>query len=75
LKGQNVSPDEINKEWGRPVWTCFHCKAESNLEWWNGLSVAVCRRKPECGQAYSALISRQVAEEEAYQDYAAQYGP
>lgn len=64
-----MSPDAINREHGKPSWRCWHCKAESGLKWWNGLSVAVCVDKPECGQAYSKCLSDEIAAEEAFQAY------
>lgn len=64
-----MSPDQINQQHGKPVWTCFGCKAESGLHWWNGLSVAVCRDKPECGKAYGSFIADEAAKEQAYQEY------
>lgn len=64
-----MSPDEINKKHGRPSWTCWSCKAASGLEWWNGLSVAVCSAKPECGKAYSEFLTRQASEEQAFRDH------
>jgi len=64
-----MSPDEINKQHGKASWKCWHCKAESNLHWWNGLSVAVCVAKPECRKALSSFYAEEAAAEAAYQQY------
>lgn len=70
-----MSPDAINAQFGKPVWTCYTCKAETGLHWWNGLSVAVCINKPECGAAYSRDLSKSVQEEQDFQDYVKENAP
>ena len=71
-----MSPDAINQKHGQPTWRCYHCKAESGLEWWNGLSVAVCHAKPTCGRAYAEFISGEMAAEQSYRDHVEEeYGP
>jgi hypothetical protein len=62
-----MSPDQINAQHRAPVWKCWTCKAESNLEWWNGLSVAVCYGNQKCRKGYSDFLVDQAAAEEAYQ--------
>ena len=69
-----MTPDQINEKHGKPSWRCNTCKAESNLEWWNGLSVAVCRGKPECRKAESDKFAASVAEQEAYEAQCREYG-
>ena len=70
-----MSPEEINAKHGKPTWRCWGCKTETGLHWHHGWSVAVCD-KPECGQAYDAVVAKQVAEEEAYREYVESiYGP
>ena len=68
-----MSPDEINTKHGRPSWRCWHCEAENGLKWWNGLSVAVCVAKPECGEAYSVFLADEIAKEEAYSAFEREY--
>jgi hypothetical protein len=63
-----MSPNQINREHGKPVWKCWHCRAESGLHWWNGLSVAVCDNK-ECSDACTQFINDEAEREQAYQDY------
>lgn len=70
-----MSPDQINIEHGRPSWTCWKCKADRGLTWWNGLSVAVCTKTPECGKAYSEFLSEEIAKEEAFQQYVRENAP
>jgi hypothetical protein len=69
-----VSPDAINREHGKPVWTCYGCKAEAGLHWWNGLSVAVCD-KPECHAKYRDDLSREIQAERDYEDYIRENAP
>lgn len=68
-----MSPDEINKQFGKPVWRCFGCKAETGLHWWNGLSVAVCN-KIECHNAYRDFISEEIQRERRFEDYCRELG-
>ena len=71
-----MSPDAINQKHGKPSWKCWHCRAESDLLWWNGLSVAVCAKKVECGRAYSEFLARDVEAEQSFRDHVeAEYGP
>lgn len=56
-----MSPDQINEKHGKPSWRCNSCGATSGLEWWNGLSVAVCRGKPECRRIESEKYAVAVA--------------
>lgn len=71
-----MSPDQVNAKHGSAVWRCFHCRAETGLHWYHGLSVAICRDKPECGAAYDALVERQCAEEQARRERVEEiYGP
>ena len=67
-----MTPDQINTEHRRPVWRCWHCKAESGLHWWNGISVAVCA-KPECSKAYGEFLAADVAAREAFDAHAREY--
>lgn len=64
-----LSPEQINEKHGKPTWKCWHCQAESNLYWYNGWSVAVCRSKPECENALSAFFKREIEAQEAYDAY------
>ena len=61
----DLSPEGINREHGKPTWTCWKCKAETGLHWHNGWSVAMCYR-PECGAEYNAMIKRQEDDHESY---------
>ncbi len=61
-----MTPDQINTIHGKASWRCNSCGSNSNLTWWNGLSVAVCSNNPECskieGEKYSAFIIEQEAQ-------------
>lgn len=67
-----MTPDQINEKHGKPVWKCFGCQAESGLHWWNGLSVAVCR-KTECHNAYRDFISAEIEAAKAFDSYVREY--
>jgi hypothetical protein len=45
-----MSPDQINAQFGKPVYHCRPCKAETGLHWYRGTSCPVCS-KPECTAA------------------------
>lgn len=64
----DLSPEGINKSHGKPTWTCWSCKAEADLHWHNGWSVAMCQ-KPECAAKYDAMCKRQTEEQEAFDQY------
>lgn len=57
-----MSPDKANAKFGRVVWRCNSCGATENLEWWNGLSVAVCIGKEECHKIEAEKYAAAVAE-------------
>jgi hypothetical protein len=61
-----MSPEAINAEFGKPVWKCVTCKAETGLHWWNGLSVAMCSR-PECSKAFGEKCKAQADAQDAYE--------
>lgn len=63
-----MTPDEINQKHGKPTWRCWHCRAESGLEWWRGMSVAVCERNSECSAAFSAFAAAKQAEQDAWEE-------
>ncbi|CAM8627472.1 hypothetical protein MCEMSHM24_02726 [Comamonadaceae bacterium] len=67
-KPVDLSPEGINREHGKPTWTCWKCKAETGLHWHLGLSVAVCS-KPECANAYNDMCAAQIAEQEEFDAY------
>ena len=69
-----MSPDEINRQHGKPTWRCYGCKAESGLHWWNGLSVAVCD-KQECHNKYRDDISREIQAQQDFEDYVRENAP
>lgn len=64
----DLSPEGINRSHGKPTWTCWGCRAEADLHWHNGWSVAMCR-KPECAAKYDAMCKRQIEEQEALDHY------
>lgn len=68
-----MTPDQINKQHGKPSWKCWACKSETNLGWWNGLSVAVCFSKPECSKAVGEFFKEEQEKEDAYQEYVREY--
>jgi len=69
-----VTPDEINRQHGKPVWRCWCCKAENGLHWWNALSVAVCN-KTVCHDAYRDFLSEEARREEAFRHYVQENAP
>lgn len=69
-----MTPDEINTQFGKPVWTCYGCKGQTGLHWWNGLSVAVCQTS-ECSKKYVEHITRQAEEEQWYEEYLKENAP
>lgn len=70
-----MTPDQINREHGKPVWTCYACKATTGLEWWNGLSVAVCSGNDACRKKYSDFLSREIQAEKDFEDYVQENAP
>lgn len=68
-----MSPDQINAKHGKASWRCNSCGATSGLEWWNGLSVAVCRGKPECRRIESEKYAVAIAEQGAQAAYEADW--
>jgi len=69
-----MSPDEINREHGKPVWRCFGCKTDAGLHWWNSLSVAVCDESA-CSAAYRDALSKSVREQEDFEAYVRENAP
>jgi hypothetical protein len=67
-----MRPDDINAKHGNPVWKCVTCRAESGLQWWNGLSVAVCQ-KQECSSKFADMCKAQEEAETAFQEYCRQH--
>ena len=67
----HLSPEEINAKHGKPTWVCWGCKAEKDLHWHNGWSVAMCRKR-ECAAGYNEMVAAQEAERRAYDEYVAE---
>ena len=63
-----MSPAEINKLHGKPVWACVQCKTTENLHWWNGLSVAICKSK-KCNDDWNYLAAEERRQQDEYEAY------
>lgn len=70
-----MSPEDINKNHGKPTWRCWHCRSETKLMWWRGLSIAVCCDDLECDKAIGAFFAEEIAKEEAYEAYCRENHP
>lgn len=64
----DLSPEGINKTHGKAVWKCWGCKSETGLHWYNGWSVAMCR-KQECAASYREFCFGITQEQEAFDAY------
>ena len=68
-----MTPSQINAKHGKPMWRCNTCGSIERLEWWNGLSVAVCVDDSTCGKAQGEKFATESAEHDAWAKYEAEW--
>lgn len=64
-----MTPKQINDLHGKSVWTCVRCQTVDNLQWWNGLSVAICDN-PKCNDDWNRISAEDREQQDAYEAYA-----
>lgn len=70
-----MTPDQINREIQETMWRCNSCGATSDLMWWRGFSVAVCRDNQLCSEKFAAGFAEQEARAAVWADWSGYESP